>query len=105
MQEGLEYIFFDYPFGYMQKQISEFISLSIFIDTPLDTAMARRLLRDCKNKSVADIMGEAKWYLEKGRKLFLLSNDFQRKDAELIIDGSLPTDDICNLILERAKML
>jgi len=34
MQEGFDYIFFDYPFGYMQKQISKFISLSVFLDTP-----------------------------------------------------------------------
>ena len=105
MQEDLEYIFFDYPFGYMQKQISEFISLSVFVDTPLDIAMARRLLRDFKNKSVDDIMKNMDWYLKRGRPLFLLSNDFQRKDAELIVDGSLPIDDICDLILRRAKIL
>lgn len=104
MQENLEYIFFDYPFGYMQKQISGFISLSVFLDTPLDIALARRLLRDNKSKSTAAIMEELEWYLEK-RHLFTLSNDKQREDAELIIDGSLPVDDICNLILERVKMI
>lgn len=105
MQEGLDYIFFDYPFGYMQKQISEFISLSVFIDTPLDIAMARRVLRDSKDKSVEDITKHMEWYLNRGRPLFILSENFQRKDAELIIDGTLATDKICNLILERAKIL
>ena len=104
MQEGLDYIFFDYPFGYMQKQISEFISLSVFLDTPLDIALARRLLRDYKDKSISDVMKEMEWYLEK-RHLFTLSNDKQRQDAELIIDGSLPSNVICNLILERARTL
>ena len=104
LQKNYDYIFFDYPFGYMQKQISDFISLSVYIDTPLDVALARRTLRDYKDKSAGDILKRLKWYLTK-RHLFNISNDFQRNDAELIVDGCLSTDDICNLILERIKIL
>jgi uridine kinase len=100
LQKNYEYIFFDYPFGYMQKQISEFISLSVHIDTPLDVALARRTLRDCKNEPTSSILKQLEWYLEK-RHLFTISNDFQKNDAELIVDGCLPTDSICKLILEK----
>jgi len=104
LQKNYDYIFFDYPFGYMQKQISGFISLSVYIDTPLDVALARRTLRDCKDKSSDAILGRMNWYL-KNRHLFVLSNNFQKSDAELVIDGCLSTDAICDLILERANML
>jgi len=103
LRSNYEYIFFDYPFGYMQKQISEYISLSVHIDTPLDVALVRRMLRDCKNKSTAEIMEQLEWYLGK-RHLFTKSNDFQKEDAELIVDGCLSTDDICDIILEAASL-
>ena len=102
LQKKYDYIFFDYPFGYMQKQISGFISLSVFIDTPLDVALARRTLRDYRNESAAAIFEQLEWYLSK-RHLFTMSNDFQMNDADLVVDGCLPTDSICNLILGRAK--
>jgi len=103
MQENLDYIFLDYPFGYMQKQISEFISLSVLIDTPLDMAIARRILRDFKNKSVDDIMNDTDWYLKRGREAYVNSVKISKADADLIVDGSLPLDDICNLIIEKIK--
>ena len=100
VQKGYEYIFFDYPFGYMQQQISGFISLSVYIDTPLDVALARRTVRDGRGKSASEILGEMKWYLQ-NRHLFTISNGHQRTDAQLIVDGSLPIDEICNAILEE----
>jgi len=104
MQEGFDYIFFDYPFGYMQKQISKFISLSVFLDTPLDIAMARRLLRnELEEKSTDELKEHLEWYLKSGHKLFELSNYHQRNDAELIVDGRLPTNEICNIILDELR--
>ena len=104
LQKNYDYIFFDYPFGYMQKQISEFIALSVYIDTPLDVALARRTIRDYKNEPTAAILEQLEWYLSK-RHLFTMSNDFQKNDAELVVDGCLPTNDICKLILKRAKLI
>ena len=103
MQENLDYIFLDYPFGYLQKQISSFISLSILIDTPLDMAVARRILRDFKNKSVNDITNDMEWYLKRGRESYINSIKTSHVDADFIVDGSLPLDDICNIIIERIK--
>ena len=57
-----------------------------------------------QNKSATEILEELKWYVSK-RHLFTMSLDFQMNDAELIIDGGLPTDSICALILEKAKTL
>lgn len=45
-QENLDYILLDYPFAYKNNKVAPYINYSIFIDTPLDIAMARRILRD-----------------------------------------------------------
>ena len=105
LQENLDYIILDYPFGYMQNDISGFISLVVFIDTPLDIAMARRMLRDFRNSSVTDIMDDMEWYLEEGRELFISSNEIQSEDADLIVDGSLSVNERCDVIIEAVNSL
>src|SRR5262245_41192997 len=44
--ETVQYIVLDYPFGRDHPRFRDVIDLSVFIDTPLDVAMARRILRD-----------------------------------------------------------
>ncbi len=39
----LDYIIIDYPFAYLNSEMRKFIDVTIFIDTPLDIAMARRI--------------------------------------------------------------
>jgi uridine kinase len=41
-----QYIIFDAPLGYAHKETGQYIDFLVFIDTPLDVAMARRILRD-----------------------------------------------------------
>ena len=105
MQENLDYIFLDYPFGYLQKQISKFISLSVLIDTPLDMAVARRILRDFKNRSVNEIVNDMDWYLKRGRESYVNSVKTSKEDADFIVDGSLSLDNICNSIIEKIKTI
>ena len=45
-EKNLDYIFLDYPFGYKNEQVGKYIDYAFFIDTPLDIALARRILRD-----------------------------------------------------------
>ena len=44
MTESLGYIVLDFPFSYQHAQTRCFIHFSIFIDTPLDVALARRTI-------------------------------------------------------------
>jgi len=46
VDKQVKYIFLDYPFGRRQEQIAKYIDYLIYIDTPLDIAMARRFIRD-----------------------------------------------------------
>ena len=92
------YIFLDYPFGYRHKQIAKYLDLSIFIDTPLDIAFARRLLRDYADKTTTEILKDADFYLRKGRSAYLHGDRVARADADSIIDGSLSVNEIVSKI-------
>ncbi|MBX9704030.1 MAG: AAA family ATPase, partial [Silvanigrellaceae bacterium] len=45
-----EVILFDAPLGFKHQQTGKYIDYLVCIDTPLDIALARRLLRDFQNK-------------------------------------------------------
>lgn len=97
------YILLDYPFAYRNTEMAKFIDFTIFIDTPLDIAMARRILRDCKESSVTDIRGDMDIYLTRGRIAYLEMLTSIKPNSDYIVDGSLPIHPIVNLILDKLK--
>jgi uridine kinase len=97
-------IFFD-PFGYKQKQIAGFINFSIFIDTPLDIALARRIIRDFENEPTESIINDMKGYLERGQSVYIQTQRFSKEDSDLVIDGSLPINQIVDIIMKKIKRL
>jgi uridine kinase len=40
--EPFDYIIVDYPFGYRNLCVGQYINFAVFVDTPLDVALARR---------------------------------------------------------------
>ena len=100
-KERLDFIILDYPFGHRHKQIGSYIDCSIFIDTPLDIAMARRVIRDYNKETASSIFDDMNNYLERGRNIYLDGIGVGRKDADFIIDGSLGTNEIVEAICER----
>ena len=85
------YILFDAPLGYCHKATGRYIDFLICLDTPLDIALARRLLRDYRKHAEPEkIFDELENYLARTRPLFILSPE--EKKSDLIIDGSLPAD-------------
>ena len=50
--ERPSYLLLDYPFAYKHSSMKEYIDLSVYIDTPLDIAMARRVRRDHAKSSL-----------------------------------------------------
>jgi uridine kinase len=45
--------------------------VTIFIDTPLDIAMVRRILRDFKEDTMSEIHSDLKHYITHARKAYL----------------------------------
>lgn len=53
--DSVRYIVIDFPFAYQHAQIKEWINFAVFIDTPLDIAYARRLVRDFQDSTAKKI--------------------------------------------------
>ncbi len=96
----LDYIIVDYPFAYLNSEMRQFIDVTIFIDTPLDIAMARRILRDFKEDTMSEIQNDLKHYITYARKAYLEALHTVKPNSDIILDGSLSVDEIINQILE-----
>ena len=91
-----QFIIFDAPLGRAHCDSGRFIDYMVFIDTPLDVAMARRLLRDdCPIESLKESLSS---YLDGGRTIYLQFEQQIKEKSDLILDGSLPIDDLAEAI-------
>lgn len=85
-----EYIIFDAPLGYDHKATGQWIDFLVYLDTPPDIALARRLYRDYQpsaKRNHNDILEEISDYLESARPVFMAAYEMKDK-ADLILDGS-----------------
>ena len=81
--------------------LKNYIDLSIYIDTPLDIAMARRLIRDY-NKDM-DIKKEMEIYLKYGRIGYTDMDKIVKPTCDLIINGNNEPKEIIKEIIEMIK--
>ena len=100
-EENLEHIIIecvDY------EQITGFIDLSVYIDTPLDIALAQRILRDySKQGQVDSILKELDVYLHTRR-----TDNYSQavnRNADLTVDGSLKTGEIVDIIIKEIEKI
>src|SRR5262249_38411197 len=92
------YILFDAPLGYCHQATGKYIDFLVCLDTPLDIALARRLIRDYQEQPDCEKMvAELNYYLSSSRPLFVLTQE--EKQCDLLLDGSLPVDDQCQKVL------
>jgi uridine kinase len=98
-----DYLLLDYPFAYLHNEIKEYIDCAIFIDTPLDIAMARRVLRDMKHSTGEEIRNDMEAYLNYARIAYVQMLKDIRPSSDYVIDGTESTeilvDKIMNIIL------
>ena len=98
-----EYLLLDYPFAYCHEALREYIDCAIFLDTPLDVAMARRVLRDMKNATGDEIRKEMEMYLKYARIAYIQMLKDILPSSDYVIDGTKElaekTDEIKNIIL------
>ena len=124
LNESLDYIILDYPFGYLNNCVGKHIDLTVFIDTPLDVALARRIIRDYTSRSqerdfgladieelsLAGLDKELRWYLTHSRPTYVKMPEMHKPVSDLIVDGTKTPEDIVEMIvvylteLERQKL-
>ncbi|MGD7052352.1 nucleoside/nucleotide kinase family protein [Sutcliffiella horikoshii] len=102
-KEVPSYILLDYPFSYLNDKMKKYIDLSIYIDTSLDVAMARRILRDHTDNNINDVRNDVKFYLQYGRVAYLEMENSIKPNSDIVIDGTLPSDKIVELIIKEIR--
>lgn len=98
-----EYIIFDAPLGRKHTATGQYIDFAIFLDTPLDIAMARRILRDYRDKGnldVRDIFDELDFYVSTSRPLYTMHYTSQ-EGFDLVLDGSLSVDACVKTVIKK----
>ena len=97
----MDYIILDFPFAYLHTKTREFIDFTVFIDTPLDIAMARRIIRDHKNGSAEEIMLDLENYIFRGRRGYQDMLNTIKPNSDLIVDGTLSESEIASIIVRN----
>lgn len=95
-----EYLLLDYPFAYRHDTIKDYIDYAVFIDTPLDVAMARRVLRDFKDATAEDIRNDMDTYLKYARIAYIQMLKDILPSSDYVIDGTKEIKDIVDEIIK-----
>lgn len=83
-----DYLILDYPFAYCHKELSKYIDCAIFVDTPLDIAMARRILRDMKDATGEEIRRDMENYIKYARVAYVQMLKDILPSSNYVIDGN-----------------
>ena len=104
------YVIFVAPLGYAHAETGALIDFMVFIDTPLDVAMARRLLRDLAlkppagaNVALDSLESELTAYLEYARDAYLEMDKQVKPGCDLILDGLCLVDELAQKIASAVK--
>ena len=102
-----DYLLLDYPFAYRHNLIRDYIDCAVFIDTPLDIAMARRILRDMNNASADEIREEMNVYLNYARIDYVQMLKDIKPSSDYVIDGvqdlEYITMELLDIIMNRGN--
>ncbi len=102
-----KYLIFDAPLGYAHQETGQYIDFLVFIDTPLDVAMARRILRDyfaggstLTEEQIKMLKGDMESHLEFAREAYLNMDKTIKPFADLVLEGTLAVDVLSQKIIE-----
>ncbi len=99
-QGDCEILLLDYPMAYCNNQVAKYIDKAFFIDTPLDIAFARRIIRDFSTASGEEIREDVVMYIKYARIAYLQMLKDIKPSSDVVIDGSLAIEEIVKQIVE-----
>ena len=101
-EEGdCDYLLLDYPFAYRHNAVKKYIDAAFFIDTPLDIALARRILRDMGSATGEEIRLDLEMYLKHARPAFVQMHRDILPSSDYVIDGGQSVENIAVDILAK----
>ena len=95
-----QFIIFDAPLGRAHCDTGRFIDFMVYIDEPLDIAIARRVLRDLVDKNpqadaiLKNLEENLSSYLNEGRPIYLHFEHHLKQTSDLILDGCLTLEEL-----------
>lgn len=100
-----EYLLLDYPFAYCHEALSGYLDCAIFIDTPLDIALARRILRDMNHATGEEIRQDLEMYLKYARAAYVQMLKDVLPSSDYVIDGTKELEEQTNEIKKIIMLL
>lgn len=107
-EAGLDYLVLDCPLGRDHPRFAAVTDLAVFIDTPLDVALARRILRDYPTAADAtaanwqQLRTDLTHYLTKARYPYLAASR-HKMTSDLILDGWRPLRALRDEVLGKIR--
>ena len=105
-----KYIVVDAPMGRVHIDSGRYIDFMVFIETPLDIAMARRLSRQLARESdessatiLAGIKADADGYPPRARPIYTASVERVKPTCDLILDGSKSLDELASAVISNLE--
>ena len=102
-----DYVVFDAPLGRAHEDSGRFIDFMVYIDAPLDVAMARRLIRDYVSdghdnleQRMQSLGEELSHYLEKARLPYLEMEKGVKPQSDMVLDGTLDPKTLVEMIVK-----
>lgn len=95
------WVIYDAPLGRNHVETGEYIDYLIFLDTPPDIALARRLKRDYLSKDIIEkneLVKELDIYINLSRPLFLDIIPL-KAEANLVINGEFPIVELVKKVI------
>jgi len=117
-----EFIVIEEPMGRERAEMATLIDFVAVIDTPLEIALTRRLLRDLGPISVENIEKATKkqlaegfvqivtylkdylsGYLDAGRDLYIAVQEQAKENCDLVLDGCLSVDELAQQLVTTVE--
>jgi uridine kinase len=99
------------PFGRGREQMRGMIDFVAYIDVPLEIALARKILRrnaflpweQDPGVFMAHLQEFLTWYLKVGRAFYLATRDGVLASCDLVVDGTLPPEQVAEAIYAAVR--
>src|SRR5215216_1504103 len=96
------------PFGRGREAIRELIDFVVYVDTPLEIAYIRKISRkndflpweENPDIFIKHLRENMEWYLRNGRNFYLAVADKVRQNCDLVVDGTLSTEETADKIMQ-----